>query len=299
MMEKLDTLKRAVKKGDLGAKAVCWILMQLGFSNNAIQALQVRNRNYLYLKKKYSKYLMNINYEPSLATDAGSDIWICWFQGIDNAPALVKKCYESVKKYMPEKNIHVITSDNMFQYVDFPDYIIEKWHKGIISNTHLSDILRLELLIRYGGLWLDATVLLTGRIPEYIFRNNLFMYTRSNKSDLTMSYNNWLIFAHKDNRILKTSRDMMYEFWRREKKVREYFVWHLFMTMIKEKYPDDFRDIPYVADELPEALARFCFEQKDEKFLKELSDMTPVHKLSNRLKVPENISGTYYEWILQ
>ena len=32
---------------------------------------------------------------------------------------------------------------------------------GQITKTHLSDLLRLELLIRYGGTWIDATVFCT------------------------------------------------------------------------------------------------------------------------------------------
>ena len=37
------------------------------------------------------------------------NIWICWFQGIENAPDIVKKCYDSVKRNMPDSNITVIT----------------------------------------------------------------------------------------------------------------------------------------------------------------------------------------------
>lgn len=297
-MKKFEVLNRALKKGDLGAKAVCWGLMQCGFSNDKIQALQIRNKNYCYLKKHYSDYLSTIDYKRSSIKHECNDIWICWFQGMENAPLLVKKCYESVKRNMPEKEIHVITSENMFQYVDFPEWIIEKWKRGIITNTHVSDLLRMELLIRYGGLWLDATVFLTGRIPEYVFKNEIFMYTHSNPDDITISYNNWLIFAYKENHLLKIMRDVMYEFWKRENKIRDYFLWHLFMTMVKEKSPDDFFNIAYVTDELPETLARICFQQKNDEFLAELGNMTPVHKLSNKFSVPENIEGTYYEWIL-
>jgi hypothetical protein len=38
---------------------------------------------------------------------------------------------------------------------------LEKYQKKIIDNTHFSDLLRLELLIKYGGTWIDASVLVT------------------------------------------------------------------------------------------------------------------------------------------
>lgn len=40
-----------------------------------------------------------------------------------------------------------------------PDYIVKKWEKGRIPADLFSDLLRLELLIRYGGTWIDSTVL--------------------------------------------------------------------------------------------------------------------------------------------
>lgn len=42
--------------------------------------------------------------------------------------------------------------------MEFPKYIEEKWKRGVITHTHMTDLLRLELLIRYGGTWIDATV---------------------------------------------------------------------------------------------------------------------------------------------
>ena len=35
--------------------------------------------------------------------------------------------------------------------------IAERFNSGVLSLTHLSDVLRAQLLCRYGGLWIDAT----------------------------------------------------------------------------------------------------------------------------------------------
>ena len=54
--------------------------------------------------------------------------------------------------------------------------VMEKWEKGIITHTHMTDLLRLELLIKYGGMWIDATVLCTAKeeeIPCYFFDSDL------------------------------------------------------------------------------------------------------------------------------
>lgn len=63
----------------------------------------------------------------------------------------------------------------------------------MISNTHLSDLLRLELLIRYGGLWIDSTTYMTGTIPAYIDDSNFFVY-RNGWMDMEMiNMGSWLI----------------------------------------------------------------------------------------------------------
>lgn len=46
--------------------------------------------------------------------------------------------------------------------------------KNIISNTHMSDIIRNDILIKNGGLWIDSTVLLTDNIPDLSL--NLIFY---------------------------------------------------------------------------------------------------------------------------
>ena len=80
-------------------------------------------------------------------------IWQCWFQGKEKAPALVKTCLQSVEKFKRDKQkVVIITAKNYTDYVSLPSFIIEKWEKGIISHAQLSDILRINLLAKYGGL---------------------------------------------------------------------------------------------------------------------------------------------------
>ena len=58
--------------------------------------------------------------------------------------------------------ITVIDERNWRDYVDLPDYVIRRRERRQIPSAHFTDLLRLELLIRYGGTWIDSTVLCTG-----------------------------------------------------------------------------------------------------------------------------------------
>lgn len=291
-------IEKAIKSKTLFPKIICFLLGKINLSNRMLQALQVRYKNYSYLKKKYGKYIENIDYPEDCKKENSRNIWICWLQGEENAPELVKVCIGSVRKYMSDYNIHIITFENMEDYIRFPQYILEKWHNRIISNTLMSDLIRTELLVQYGGLWLDATVLLTAPVPEYVFEKKLFMYTHSYPDDVTMVFNNWLIYSDGNSRLLRVTRDLLYEYWKHENVVREYFMWHLFMTMATEKYPGDAVQINYVTDELPETLARVIFRPYEKKFWKSLTSMTSVHKLSNKFCVPDDIRQSYFEKVI-
>jgi hypothetical protein len=78
-------------------------------------------------------------------------------------PQLVKLCNKSVKKYIPKDiaELHFICKDNLANYLDVPDYIWKKHEEGKISTAHFSDYIRVSLLAKYGGLWLDATIFVT------------------------------------------------------------------------------------------------------------------------------------------
>ena len=60
---------------------------------------------------------------------AEKQVWICWLQGMENAPQIVRDCYASVCYWMKDWKITVITADNMNEYVQFPDYIVENGKK--------------------------------------------------------------------------------------------------------------------------------------------------------------------------
>ena len=92
--------------------------------------------------------------------------WSCWWQGIDKAPDLIKACINSLKRYLPDEvELIIITKDNYRDYVDFPKWLIDKVESGEITLTTFSDVIRASLLYKYGGIWLDSTILLTEALP--------------------------------------------------------------------------------------------------------------------------------------
>ena len=221
---------------------------------------------------------------------------------MENAPELVQKCYNSVVNNNPNSEVIVITSENMSQYVTFPDYIIDKWKKGIITHTHMTDLMRLELLINYGGLWLDATVLCTGKAPDYFYNSELFFYQclKPGRDGHGNFISSWLINAKTNNKILMATRELCYEYWKDNNSMWDYFLFHDFMSIVLEKYSIDLGKIIPRDNATPHILLLRLFDFYDEKMWNAIKEQTQFHKLTYKFSENDKEKkGTYYKYILE
>lgn len=133
---------------------------------------QIVDNNYIYqdvyamLKEFTADFPDNISGLNTPEMDNKKYAWTCWWQGMEEAPDLIKACVNSMIKYLPQSvELVVITKDNYKEYVSFPEYILDKIEQKKLTLTTFSDILRASLLYKYGGIWIDATMLFTGNIP--------------------------------------------------------------------------------------------------------------------------------------
>ena len=203
--------------------------------------------NFYKSLKKY-KYILDDIKPIEISNKHNDAIWILWMQGIDNAPDIVKKCIESIKHFHPEKEIIILDYNNIKDYIDIPDYMEEKHKKGIIPAANFSDYIRLELLAKYGGTWIDATVLLTAKIPNKILEEDFFIPQTPNDEFIeNLPYRNligppkkrkkptkfllassWFIVSKPNNKIILASLKFFKEYWIKENTLKNYFMLHLF-----------------------------------------------------------------------
>ena len=276
----------------------------LGRSRTALEILRLSAtlKTKQKLEKKYSWKLKEFDQNYVEREHKNSNrIWICWFQGLENAPELVKKCYQSVLENNKEKEIILITNDNIHRYVQFPKYILEKWKKGQITNTHMTDLLRLELLTRYGGMWLDATVFCSSSdIPSYFFESDLFFYQclKPGRDGHASYISSWLISA-KSNNILLAVRELCYEFWKTNDTMWDYFLLHDFISIVLEKYENEWKKIIPRDNATPHELLLRLFDEYDKEIWKAIKEQTPFHKLTYKYDKKEmDKSNTFYSHIL-
>lgn len=232
-------------------------------------------------------------------------IWFCWLQGFDSAPAIVKACYNSLRRFLPDREIKMIDTENWKEYVEMPDYIIQKWNKKRIPAALFSDLLRLELLIKNGGTWIDSTVLCTGsqdsssKFQEYLDAD-LFFFQYTKQGCIPVSISNWFITACTNNEVLMVMKNMLYAYWKDYDCTLDYYIFHLFFSILSKEYPEEIQAMPYGQSMNSLALLHHWDEKFDQQQWSYLVSKVIFHKLAFRLsRNIEKDKTNYYNKILE
>lgn len=268
--------------------------------NKNIKNLAYREYCYKKLYKKYKYKIDEFKFDKCENKVESKFVWICWFQGIENAPKLVQTCINSINKNLNNKEIIVLTDDNLNEYVKFPEYIEKKYKKGIISKAHYSDLVRLEVLNKYGGLWIDATVFVTEPPKDTFFKNELFVYKNislDQKNELCVRASNWLIYSlYKGNPIIQLTEKLLLEYWKKSNYTINYNIFHLFFTMATKKYDEMWKNVPTFSNVDAHLLQFELLKEFSEERFDEIKNISVFHKLNHRIYT-ENKNSFYYKII--
>jgi hypothetical protein len=138
-------------------------------------------------------------------------IWTYWHQGIDNAPPAVKPCVEQWKNLNPGWEIRFLDQFNMFDYIEPIDIDKETLEKMSLAVS--SDLFKLQLLIKHGGVWADATTFPLVPLDDWLLNKmdaGYFYFYRPGRDRIISS---WFMAAEKNNEMLKTHYDALINYW--------------------------------------------------------------------------------------
>jgi hypothetical protein len=263
-----------------------------------------------YLESRFGDFYASYDYGKELpVSDPASEgkIWMCWWQGLENAPEIVRACVESVHRNAGNRGVVVITDKNMADYVDIPGWIFDKVADGTITRTNLSDLLRLSLLAEHGGLWLDATFFCTGPLEDMCFGRPFWSIKRpdylhaSIASGYFAGYSLACDAAHR--RPFLVTRDFFLEYWKKSAFMVDYLLVDYLIVLAQRHCPEvaaDFRSIEpnnRQCDELVKVLG----EPFDQECWNELRKDTALFKLTWKQGFPQELNGreTFYSALLK
>ena len=137
-------------------------------------------------------------------------IWMMWLQGLDNAPPAVKACYNSWVAHNPDWQVVFLDEHNFRDYIDVDDVL------GSDNNMQIqarADVIRINLLAEYGGVWADATCFcrkpLDSWIDEYT-RSGFFAFDKPSPLKLM---DNWFMASHRDCYLTQKVADESNAYW--------------------------------------------------------------------------------------
>lgn len=258
--------------------------------------------NHEYAIRKIKKLFRGYDFpnNPYINAQCPKIIWLYWNNGIENAPELVKRCVESIRNTFKDYEINILDDKNMSEYIDLPLYLIKKHEQGIIPHAHFSDLLRISLLAKHGGIWLDSTVFcVSQKIPKYMVSEKLFVFKAFDldRSDETfMCSSNWFISSCPENNIVVATREILYKYWKKYNRVIDYFIFHLIFKLVCTRYKEEFDSIIMYPNISPHLLMFNLENNYDDQMWELIKQQCPIQKL-NKAIVSENPNSFYQKLI--
>ena len=119
-------------------------------------------------------------------TSLPKKVWVIWLTGLDSAPVTNRVAYAVMKRRFESRgySVHMVDLKNAIDYLG--NATMAELHRinnnpnFFRSRQTFSDLIRLELLIKYGGVYFDIATFIQndvdwimniGRFPSHMFLN--------------------------------------------------------------------------------------------------------------------------------
>ena len=183
------------------------IIILLLFINNLKKYIDLKenfeDKNDKYDKNKKNKYIL-----PKV-------IYGFW-DDLDTNPIIQSHIRNWKRKFSSDWEIIILNKDNVYKHVD--SKFLNKFGTGKIDATRFADFLRIDLLKKKGGCWIDASiVILDGKflddyyneMHKYKYDACFYEYKENTIIESQPHIDNWFMMAPKGSKIIS---DLYYEF---------------------------------------------------------------------------------------
>lgn len=185
----INVVQRVKMRGIIDSVRILDVSTKLIFNPNNQLYDKWHRLNMKFLRKTIKS--MNVEFTPPHTNLTHRYyIWTLWWQGEDNMPEVVKICVDSIRR-ASNKEVIVVDKNNYTKYISLPAEISNRVNRNQIGLAHLSDYIRVSLLCKYGGLWIDSTVFCVKPIPDYVFNSDFFTVRAKSTSHKYIPKGKW------------------------------------------------------------------------------------------------------------
>lgn len=242
-----------------------------------------------FVRLKASKYAFLFDHRmpsPKFTSSMPKNIWLYWGTGFDTAPDIIKYCAESWRVTNPGWTIHLLDDRNIAEFVDVSDI-----DAADVPIQKKSNVLRLRLCHRYGGVWTDATVLCAAPLDHWLYaamQTDAFFFSYPRHDRIVSS---WFVASFPDSWLLREI-DRVYTRYLTDPPIYKdsahgkppYHNFHFtieFLARFSRRFRKEFNHMPKIAA-LPLHLLQRWLKIEDKAAREVLPDLRglPVHKLT-------------------
>jgi hypothetical protein len=152
-------------------------------------------------------------------------IWMLWLQGWDEAPELMAACARTWRRCNPGWELRLLAAS------DLPALIGDDPGMRAVADRSLppesfSNVVRMALLLRYGGVWADATTYCLRPLDDWLpalMRSGFFAFTNVDPDRMIAS---WFLAAEPQGRLLQIWQEYLVAYWRGRRRSHRFFWFH-------------------------------------------------------------------------
>jgi hypothetical protein len=243
--------------------------------------------------------------------DKKKTIWIYWDQGWQTAPYVVKECLRSWKYHNKDYKIIKLSSNNLKEYL--PGFQCNKFlpNKKMSSKLKLggkekmipnylqakSDIIRIILLNKHGGIWVDSSLFCHRPMSQWC-KDEAFVFQDPGHDRRVSS---WFLKNTNNSIIFREWLKVTKQYWNNRNQSDNYYWFHLlFNKMYKqnEEVRKALHAMRYTSAVHPHRFTpydktfRMNATPRDINYIKTTD--TPVFKLSHKYKTPNKNSPVWH-----
>lgn len=198
-------------------------------------------------------------------------VWLYWEQGWDAAPELVRQCRRSWELRNPDWIVRCLDVATLGDYFDLEEWLPgsvgrPRWCWRIVDRSYdawkrrrsdrlwrrigrktlsvqaRSDIVRLALLARHGGVWADATLWCHRPLDNWLppcLDSGFFSFHNGQKPNArgeSLRFTSWFLAARRSHKVVRLLLDAARTYWVRHSRADEY-KW--LFTLANRLYEDD------------------------------------------------------------
>ena len=267
-----------------------------------------------YIEDVYSDLIEKYKNMPPCTDliDDNSNIFVMWYQGEEKMPEMLKITFNSIKEHAGTHPVVLITKDNIKDYLSkatlWDPEIFKAVEEKRISFTNLSDLFRMCILYTYGGIWIDASVLVNWDIDKFTHGLNFFSgklkYRTFSNNPMNWNWTTYFMATPKGNPLMGFVYEVLLTQLKKEKKFIEYFMMDNAILTAYNNIPhirQMISDYPAMFDKyIPSAT--FMPKEFDQEEWTDRRTSVPYLKMSYKVEYKEkseNGKPTYMAYILE